>query len=205
MRACASAPSWLARALPRLSRALRTPSVGRSSPSIDQRTRGHPRLLPLPSAPMRATYIYIYSMQHDATPGTHRAADMQQGHVARRGQRRGTGPSARADCVPRPPAVGYSEYSHLAASVRRTHVGGPRHRAVGPVWTACGGRRRCSGEQPRVATALSLVVRRRNQSCCQSVAAAHRVLQQCLVGSCDDATDTVANPLPQRIACCNRA
>jgi hypothetical protein len=115
-------------------------------------------------------------MRHDATPGTHRAADMQQGHVARRG----TGPSTpcglcaaavggwvlgvltlgrfrpshprgraaapgrrlRVDCVPRPPAVGYSEYSHRAASVRRTHVGEPRHRAVGPVRTVCRGRRR---------------------------------------------------------------
>ncbi len=52
---------------------------------------------------------------------------------------------------------------------------------------------RCSSAS-RVATALSRFVRRRNRQRCQSVA-----------GSCDDATNTVAHPLQQRIACCNRA
>ena len=63
---------------------------------------------------------------------------------------------------------------------------------------------RCDGAS-RVATALSRFVRRRNQHCCHSVAAAHRVLQQRSAGSCDDATTTVATPLQRRIACCHSA
>ena len=48
-------------------------------------------------------------------------------------------------------------------------------------------------------------MRRRNQHCCKSVAAAHRVLQRSLAGSCNDVTDTLAHVLQQRIACCNSA
>jgi hypothetical protein len=57
----------------------------------------------------------------------------------------------------------------------------------------------------RVATVLGRFVRRRNQHCRPSAAAAHRVLQRSLAGSCKDATETVAHPLQQRIGCCNSA
>ena len=63
---------------------------------------------------------------------------------------------------------------------------------------------RCNSAS-RVATALSRFVRRRNQHRDQSVATAHRGLQQRSAGSCDDATNTAAHPLQQRIACCNCA
>ena len=56
-----------------------------------------------------------------------------------------------------------------------------------------------------VATALTRFLRQCNRHCCHSVATAHRVAQQRSAGSCDDATDSVANPLPQRITCCNSA
>ena len=56
-----------------------------------------------------------------------------------------------------------------------------------------------------VATALTRFLRQCNRHCCHSVATAHRVVQQRSAGSCDDATDSVANPLPQRIAGCNSA
>ena len=49
------------------------------------------------------------------------------------------------------------------------------------------------------------VLRRRNQRGCPSVATAHRVLQRRSAGSCDDATNTVTNPLQQRIAGCSSA
>ena len=56
-----------------------------------------------------------------------------------------------------------------------------------------------------VATALTRFLRQCNRHCCHSVATAHRVVQQRSAGSCDDATGSVANPLPQRIAGCNSA
>ena len=110
------------------------------------------------------------------------------------------------------------------------HRAAPRHRTVAPCGcvprpsavlrqaAACfnSAQHGCATMQPallqircccpsRVATVLGRFVRRRNQHCRPSAAAAHRVLQRSLAGSCKDATETVAHPLQQRIGCCNSA
>ena len=114
---------------------------------------------------------------------------MQQGHVARRGRRlsRFVQRRNRHTC----PCVATAHRLLRQRSVRQ-HRTAARERSLLQRRTAC-----CSSaQQIRATTQPTLLPIRCSAPC---------VLQQRSAGSCDDATDTVAHPLQQRIACCNSA